>query len=232
MSQITVNPYKIIGTQYVTGLNSIIAALPPVPTIDDLVTAVYNYVQPIYYPTVGAGTVPLQVETEIKSVANHVINSYVNSLIGNGSAVFTMGQLQIIGLLIGSEVSGNLPIYLNSWIGDVEDNITKEQLTIQEQIPLLIATAVGESAVAYWRLQIVGPSPWSPYFISNNNDYNSIPEWVAASMNGALAGYGANVQGLIQPTTNRIGTIMISGLIGSLTIAAGKVVFGWIPRIQ
>lgn len=233
MSQATVNPYEIIGTQYAAGLAAIIAALPVSPTIDDLVTAVYNYVQPIYYPVSMGVTVPLQVQTEIKSVANHAINSYINSLVPSGSAMFVPSQFPFIGALIGSVVSKCLPINLTNWIGDVEDNITKTDLTVDEQRPILMATAIGEAAYTYWRTETLagGGSAWASYFILNNNDYNSIPYWVEASMNGGLCGYGANYQGLVEPNTDRFSTTMISSLIGSLTIAAGKVIFGWIPRI-
>ena len=97
-----------------------------------------------------------------------------------------------------------------------------------------MATEIGVAAYNYWRQQTLSgaSSPWSGYFILNNNDYNSIPAWVAASMEGALAGYAANMQGLNEPTINKETNTMWAALIGALTIAAGKVVFGWIPRIQ
>jgi hypothetical protein len=230
MAQNTVNPYSVLGSQYVSGLASIIGSLPGSPAISDLVTAVYNYIITTFY---GGTPPPLQIITELQSISYHTINSYVNSLVPKGSAMFTPSQYPVINMLIGKSVTKNLPIYLTDWITDVEDNITKTELKVDEQRPLLMATAIGELAVGYWTLatQAGGSSPWAPYFILNNSDYNSIPYWVEASMHGALAGYGANIQGLIEPTDHRYTTTMLSALIGALTIAAGKVIFGWIPRI-
>ena len=59
-----------------------------------------------------------------------------------------------------------------------------------------------------------------------------IPYYVEAAMVGALAGYGATPSGMVVPSVNFVTTKMASALIGALTVTAGKVVFGWIPRIQ
>jgi len=75
MPQVTVNPYEEIGAQIAPGLNSIIGALTGSPSIDDLVNAVYVYVQPLYYPVPTGVTVPLQTQIQIKSVARNAINS-------------------------------------------------------------------------------------------------------------------------------------------------------------
>ncbi len=46
----TQNPYKPIGGLIKPGLDAIIVPLPLTPTIDDLASAVYSYVQAQFYP--------------------------------------------------------------------------------------------------------------------------------------------------------------------------------------
>jgi len=228
MSQQTVNPYPDLGQQYPAGLAAIIAGLPTSPQISDLVTQVYDYFISVYYPT-GVTPPTTQQEEEIKSIIYTVINSYINGLVPSGKSALSPRTMGFVNMLIGPKVTQNVPIYLTNWIGDVEDNISKAGLTANEQRPLLMATEIGVAAYNYWRQQtLLGTgSKWNPYFVLNNNDYNSLPAWVAASMEGALAGYAANMQGLNEPTINKETNTMWAALIGALTIAAGKVIFGW-----
>ena len=44
----TFNPFPLIGSELTSGLTAI--ASGTVSTVDDLVAAIYNYIQPIYYP--------------------------------------------------------------------------------------------------------------------------------------------------------------------------------------
>jgi hypothetical protein len=55
----TFNPYPIIGTQITNGLDAIAAALTPTSSVDDLVNAIYAYIQPLYYPS---SAVPTQIQ--------------------------------------------------------------------------------------------------------------------------------------------------------------------------
>jgi hypothetical protein len=73
---------------------------------------------------------------------------------------------------------------------------------------------------------------WASYFSGNaGQNYMNTLQWSVAAMNGALAGYGATPQGLIEPTVNIVSVNFISSLIGALTATAGKIIFNWIPRI-
>lgn len=233
MPQTTVNPYGEIGAQITAGLNSIIAALPGSPAISDLVDAVYAYVQPIYYPGSG-GVVPPQLTLEIKSIARTAINSYVNNLVMGGQTGYNPNQFRFIEMLIGNSLTANLPIIsIGDRIADVEDNISDNQLTVSEQTPLLLATTIGEDANTYWAAQVVAlASPWAAYFPPGPEKYMDIPYYVTAAMNGALAGYGATPDSMIEPSVNYVTNKMVSALIGALVCTAGKVIFGWIPRIQ
>lgn len=225
----TINPYEVIGQQIPTGLNTVIAALPASPTVDDLVNEVYNFVQPIYYPNATA-----QQTIEIKSVAYNAINSYRNSLVLSGSANYSVNQIPFLQMLIGPGMTANTaPDSFTDRIEDIEDNIGTSNITVFEQTPLFLSTTIGRNASQYWLAQIANPqSLWAAFFSTTPgaNYLNSLLYNVAA-MNGALSGYGASPLGLIEPTTNVVSTTMVSSLIGALTVTAGKVIFNWIPRI-
>lgn len=233
MAQTTVNPYSLIGGYIPTGLASIIAALPTTPTIANLVSAVESYIAPLFYATGGSTTT--QVQIEIQSVANAAINSYVNSLILQGQAGYDGSQMKFARILIGDMLTSNLPIVsISNRIEDVEDNLTDNQLSVNQQLPLLLATTTGSNANTYWAGQIAigSSSPWHNFFPTSPENYMDIPYYVEAAMNGALAGYGATPAGMIEPSVNFVTNKMLSALIGALTVTAGKVIFQWIPRIQ
>lgn len=224
----TVNPYPEIGKQLASGLTSIIGQLPTSPTIDDLADAIYAYVQPLYY------TASTKLEIELKSVVYNVANSFRNNQVLNGNAVFNSEQAPFINMLIGAEMTANVaPDSLLDRLSDIEDNIGISDLAVISQIPLFLATTTGSSAATYWGTQLSNPqSPWISYFSANagQNYINSLL-WSVAAMNGALAGYGAVSNSLIEPTTEIVTNQMVSSLIGALTATAGKVIFNWIPRI-
>jgi hypothetical protein len=222
----------MIGAEIAPGLNAIIAALPSPATAtpDLLVDEVYNYISSLYYPSASR-----QTEMQIKSIAYHVINSVRNSLVLSGNAGYNLNQAPFVEMLIGSEMTSNLPaISFSDRLSDIEDNVGTSELTVNEQIPLYLATSVGQAAYAKLLSEIGkgGASGWSVYFSTTpGENYINTLYWGMEAMNGSLAGYGATPQGLISPTTDVVSVDMISALIGALTAVAGKVMFKWIPRI-
>jgi hypothetical protein len=224
----TVNPYPQIGKQLTQGLGAIIAQLPASPTIDDLADAIYAYVQPLYYlPST-------KLEIEVKSVVYNVANSYRNNQVLNGNAVFDSEQAPFIEMLIGSEMTVNFaPDSLLDRLVDIEDNVGTSDLTVMAQTPLFLATISGSSAALYWGTELSNPqSQWIAYFSTNaGQNYSNSLLWSLAAMNGALAGYGAVSNSMIEPTTSVVTNKMVSALIGALTATVGKVIFNWIPRI-
>lgn len=236
MSQQTINPYKEIGEYLGSGLDAVITTIPSSPTIDDLVDAVSTYISGIFYS--GARDA---VEIELKSVARTAINSYMNSLVLSGNAIYNGMQWPFLRIMLGDMITSNLPINsIENRIGDVEDNISNSGLNVSEQRPLLIATAIGIEAAQYWIRQAetvppISAGTWPEFFPSSDDkavNYSYVPYWVEAANNGALSGYASTPFGLVEPTVNVMTTSMISALIGALTVTAGKVLFNWIPRIQ
>lgn len=86
----------------------------------------------------------------------------------------------------------------------------------------------------YWsdQLSLGGGSAWVLYFSMDAGiNYMNTLLWNVAAMNGALAGYGASISGLVEPTVNAVNNTMISALIGAIVVAGGKVILNFVPRI-
>lgn len=230
MAETTFNPYPMIGAQLTEGLNSISGNLKPTSTVEDFVNEIYKYIQPIYYP--NTGTVPKQLEIELKSVIYNIINAYINNTIDELG--FNNQQINFIDMMIGEDTTESTPVNaLNSWFKDIENNITEAKLNIEHQTPLLLAINCGISVNDYWNLRIQKPEKWDQFFQKPEAlNYLNLPFWASACMEGALIGSNTSCKGLIAPTTDIISVDIISALIGALTIGAGKVIFKWLPRIQ
>ncbi|MBK9286009.1 MAG: hypothetical protein IPM51_17065 [Sphingobacteriaceae bacterium] len=232
MADFTFNPYPQIGSQLTAGMDAVSGALTPASTVDELVNAVYNYIQPIYYPS-STGAVPKQIEIEIKSVCYNMINAYNNKLLGS-TLRYSDAQMNIVSMMLGATTQDRTPINaINPWLLDLEDNISKAGMNISLQTPLLLGIQCGKSIYAYWVSKVATPGTWAPFFQTPAPlNYANIPFWLKACMEGALIGANATQKGLIAPTTDIVSVDIISALIGALTIGAGKVIFKWVPRIQ
>lgn len=227
---LTFNPYPEIGSQLEAGLNAIVAATPA--TVDDLVDEIYNYIQPVFYPS--SSSVPKAIEIEIKSVAYNMINAYNNKALGN-TIFYGLQQSNLMSMMLGLTTSSLTPINsLDHWFADIEDNIGKANLTIDQQTPLLLAMECAKTIYAYWVAQVdMTTSPWASYFqATGDRNYPNIPFWTTACIEGALLGANASQKGLIAPTTDITSVNIVSALIGALAIGSGKVIFKWVPRIQ
>ena len=231
MAIITFNPYPQIGTQLTAGLDAVSGALTPASTVDDLVNAIYNYIQPIYYPFPTPPGVPKQLEIEIKSVIYNIINAYSDKVIRQ--LPWTDQQLNFASMMLGLTTTNDTPINaIGAWLSDIQDNISSAKQSIDEQTPLLLAIQCGISIYAYWNTKIAAPATWAPFFQTPAAlNYANIPLWTAACMEGTLVGANASQKGLIAPTTDIISVNIISALIGALAIGAGKVIFKWVPEI-
>lgn len=229
MATITYNPYPEIGQQLTKGLEAIASALTPTSTVDDFVNEIYKFIQPIYYPA----PVSKQLEIEIKSVAYNMINAYNNKTL-NYNILYGPIQSNIIEMMLGSTTTDHTPINaLKSWFLDIEDNITKSNLSIEAQTPLLLTTTCANNLYDYLVAKVATPGVWASFFQTPAAlNYANIPFWTAACMEGVLIGANATQKGLIAPTTDIVSVDIISALIGGLAIGGGKIIFKWVPRIQ
>jgi hypothetical protein len=225
----TINPYQILGTQHRDGLQRLEDTLNPGMSFDQVNAIICDYVRSIYFTTGDSF-----IQNEVNSIIPNAANDYMNCSCNNG---YNGIQTELINLLCKSIIC-KVPINsINEHIADVEDNISKSGLTTEEQIPLLMATAVGAANYDFWFSKIIagGGNRWydTNYFNSNAYvNYANLPYMVAASMLGTLSSANkAKSYGLIDPP-RIVGVDMVSALTAGIGITAGVTMFKWIARIQ
>lgn len=227
-----VNPYSGISANYVAGLNQIadtLSAIGPEPTIEQVVTAVYNYVTSTYSMSPDALG-----EQTTKFMITELINGYLNY-----NLLYSPEQTQFIHQLIaGTIVPGN-PQDILQHITDVEEQIAQSNLSTADQAPLLYATAIGKSAYSYWATIVTTPGDWAIFTGGFTPPITKFPYWVAAAMQGTLVGLNLfNLQGesdatkIMQTINATEGRLILLTLFGALTINSGKVVYNWQQREQ
>jgi hypothetical protein len=228
MPQTAFNPYlTTIGEQHFAGLQFLETNLIPLIPFESLNNFVFQYITGLY------DYVANQFNTnEIRSIMPIGANTYINPIYDN----YSPEQLYFINNLLGSLINNVPTESIPDFILDVEDNITKSGLSGEEQIPLLLATAVGIQDYAYWLTRINTPvNNWytKGYFDPNINvNLSNLPYWVQASMQGTLTGANkAKTYGLIDPP--RIaGVNMVTALTSGISVVAGKVIYKWMPRVK
>jgi hypothetical protein len=104
MATKTFNPYPLIGSQLIKGMDEIAKSLNSNSTEEDLAEVIYKYIQKIYYSQATT-----QLELEIKSIVFNIINAYNNQKVLGTMFNYQqmilltcclVRQLQIIHLLI------------------------------------------------------------------------------------------------------------------------------------
>jgi hypothetical protein len=220
------NAYGTVGSQLNSGLGSIQSGLTSGMTFANLTALVSTYIQTTY-PTLGSDQFAT---SEFNGVVTNAANFYINSnLDGYNAAQMPYIQTLLNGLY-GVPI-GSIP----DFIADLEDNINKSSLSLEDQVPLFIATSVATNSYNYWLAAVASPGNWASkgYFNSNAYvNYANIPYWVEAAVQATLTGGNkAATYGQIDPP-RIIGVDLVSALASGLTVSAGKVLFRWIPKVQ
>ena len=143
MIQETINPFPSFSKDIPQGLNTIILALSsiPHPTLNDVNTALINFISGA---SIFAYTSTHLDEIELNAYFPSAINAYINNDI-NG---FTPGQAPFINLLL-NKIKDVPPLQIDDFIADVEDQISKAGLSLQEENQLYMATAVAVACNDY-----------------------------------------------------------------------------------
>ncbi len=229
-----INPYPALGTKHKESLDYIIANLPVNPTFDDLNAKLTDS---FFIPDPNEPSPIDAAEGIIKTMLPHAYNGYVNGGAGyklqtasgkeqdaSGYWRYNEAQMRVIEQMLNG--LNNIPVEsIGEFLSDIEENIASGKFTYEEQVPLLVATAIGKSDHEYWMAQIAAPAVWAIYLNTDSAiNYAHVAGIVSASMQGALLTYG-----LIKPPQIQFVDIY-SSTISSAGMAAGKVIFGWIGR--
>jgi hypothetical protein len=227
---VQLNPYTLVGTQFTAGLDAVVAADADVESI---VQAVYDYVQPIYYPFPASSAT---VENELKGVMNKALNGFGNQLVrqaawmGGSTAkanVFNNRQQVFIELMLNGLQAVPVKSIAN-YLSDLEDHMTSSQLSLQEQAPLLMATMTGRRSFAYWMEKVVSPGDWSDYFKANAAiNYANIRFWVSSSIQSALLAATRNRN---NDKSQNVSIDPAHALATGLAVSAGRVMLGFVQR--
>ena len=151
-----INPYSTISKKYSNGLDAVGTALAhDEATIALIVDAVYNYVVSTYGLSLGT----LQQEN-VKSLITSTINGYLNYQL-----FYSPQQMHFIHQLIGGTIACGNPEDIQAHILNVEQEIAQSGMAVAEQMPLLYATAIGNSAYNYWAhiISSTDPTDWANF---------------------------------------------------------------------
>ncbi len=147
--------------------------------------------------------------------------------------MFETSQIHYIDMLTDFDDIERIPIEsIGDWIKNIEDVIIDSNLSNECAMPLLLATSCGKKIVEYWLNVVEGNNAdWDKFLQTEKlKNYINIPNWVVSCIEGTLVGSKLCSE-LIEKKTDRKTAEIISSLIGSLTLSAGKVIFKLIPSV-
>ncbi len=225
------NPYSAtIGAQHTAGLTSVVTAIGAGPTTLAVInTKTSGYTATTLYP--GVTILPV-LQNELDSIAIHGVNNYINPVANNFNGI----QMQFSNMLLNTIICGVPVESIGDFILDVEDNVTKSGLSVEEQIPLMMATAVGKANYDYLMTAVATPANiWYTNGYFNAKDFAnraSLPYWVQSAMMATLNNASkAKSYGLIDPP-QIAGVDMITTVAASVGVCCAKIMLKLIPRIQ
>ncbi len=232
------NPYPHIGEQHKEGLDAVInaifggssssSAFGTAITENEFIQLVCSLIasefgdDPDAFFEAGKATSPMgQV---LCGILPNTINSYCHS---SGLERYNGMQQSYINLMLGSIY--NVPIdSIKSRLIDIENKLSESPLSIEEKTPLFQALSIGTNDYDYWIEKLETPGLWTPFLHSNYAvNYDKIPYWVSASMEGSLI-YANRALPTLPPLNTALD--IIATLISGTGLVAGKVIFKWIPK--
>jgi len=215
-----INPYAKVVSRHRESLDYIIAHLPPNPGFDELNA---QLVASFFEPDPENETLGNLFVDALETVLPNLYNAYVHgSSKGKGFANYSEAQQRLIAEMLEGVVRTPAEA-ISDFLDGMEEKIVVGDFSFAEQMPLLLACAIGKSDSAYWQEQIATPGAWTPYLNSDNAiNYMHVNSWVAASLQGALLNYRL----LPQPEIPLVDGL--TSIVGATGLVAGKVVFGWV----
>ena len=224
--QSTINPFPGFGTSFSSVLDDIIANIPASPKVSQVNDALVTKIKSIF----SYSSDPLN-DVELNSYFPSAINAYINNDLKGVSP-----KLAPFVVLLLEKIKDVPPLQIMEFLSDVENQISEADLSLPEQNQLYLATATAKASYYYWTAQNdnLGTSAWAVYLDTNKAvNIANLPYWVTASVQAALYFcFKGNYQTLSSDPPKITGPDYVTVLTASAGIAAGKVIFSWIPKVS
>ncbi len=226
MATQTINPYPSLGKYLTDGLDDLIKNISGTPTFDEFNGFIESYISKTFDFEKNKLT-----EIDLISIIPLSVNGYTNGKIETSSVEQSLFIDTLLNTIIKSQ-----PLEIPNLISDFEENISKSNLKTNEQIPLFFATQIGTTMFNYWLKQINDgeASPWYR-FLNTNYAVNiaNLPYWILASIQAPLIlSYLGEYSTNLKEGIKIAGPFFITALTACIGLAAGKLIFKWLPKIN
>lgn len=209
-----ISPFSPLGKKHIQGLDAVIADIVAynaglAPPIEDLIRYVTGYLSTTYSIT----------DISALDALHAGLSDCINSYLAGSSA----GSIGFVGL--NSVDVADIPSYLTR----LEQSAKAAPSVNSPQASRLLALAIGKANHEYWntQLNIVG-SDWVNFFGGNLAiDTARMPYWIGAAMCGSTSGFRQVKACDSLGSTNHL----VTALGGSILVGAGRIIYGWVPRI-
>jgi hypothetical protein len=205
--------YTQLSEHYSNGLRVIIQNMQKTSTVADMVENISDYILELYYTSQSS-----EVKAEILSISYSTVNSY---LMGFQTSIKEKYNPEIDRHITELLASCNSIEEISQYITNIEEGGSNLILDVDEVVPLLLIAKIGQNTYSTTQTE---------NFAGYNNQYSS--SLSCATMEGALMAYVEDSSNLTEELSTYVDPKMVSLLIGSLTIAAGKIMFNWEPAIK
>ena len=221
------NPYSKLGaTWFPGGLDDIIAGSHS--SLDEINATICTHVR----TELGISSSNLSDE-ELQSIVPHAVNAYINGDMGNFNP-----QQQVFFSILISGIRKSSYTSIPDFIDEFEVRVT-EELSMEEQIPLLFTTTIAKNCFTYWNYQIdhyadVVPPSW--HDVLNTDEYknrSNVSKWIIASVQATIFAFGKGFSEYgITNSPQVAGPSMVTVLAATLGVTAGLVLFSWQQKLN
>lgn len=232
MATISHNPFKIVGEQYVDGLNYIITNLPANPTFEQLNDTTIAYVGGLFSTDEEDPSIAPILKTTVDSILPNTINDYINKQILANLNLTPLQENLIIDIYDG--LFANPISSLKDYFETVDESITEASLTTLDKSAIFLSASIAKSSYGYWKevIENNNPAGWSTYLNSNLAvNYANLAFYVASAYVGALSGFSQAQTpnfGFANIINNAGRTIAAPvAIAGALGLNSGLVIFKW-----
>jgi hypothetical protein len=223
-NEVLTNPYNQVGTLHNQGLDYLIDYLSNQPTTDELarLSAQFVCINGLGIPN------PTDFDTgQYYAAASYAMNSYLCNDIARKPESFTNIQLNYFNKISKTIQDSSDRFSIRPDLEALEFEIMRSEISWKEQVPMLIAIAVGKYSADYWNYQIdnIGSSKWATYINQYGNPSTEMYTWVETDIQAFIT---TVIVELVLPGGQ---TLLATAVVTSLASSAASTIWGWLKGI-